>query len=254
MILTIDIGNTRTKWGIFAAGAEFTGELKLYGVSLNADFNEAPQAWRGCSRAVLCNVAGEQIGQRVRAALQALNIPLTEVKASSQACGVHNRYDQPEKLGVDRWAAVIAAWQHYHQPCVVVSAGTAVTIDALTRDESGQGVFLGGMILPGIRLMQQSLLDATAGIKESMGDWQDFPTNTANALYTAAMTAAAGNVKGMAARLQNISGVLPIVIVSGGDAEPLAECLLGTIGMVNNLVIADNLVLQGLLLLEKASR
>ncbi len=248
MLLAIDAGNTRIKWAVFAPGAS---EPLESGACLHQDLLAAPAAWQGCAKALLSNVAGDTVGARIRNLLQGLNIPLHEHTAKAAACGLQNNYDQPEKLGADRWAALIAAWELYQQPCVVVSAGTAITIDAINKVAEG-GEFLGGMILPGIRLMQQSLLDGTAGIRESMGQWQDFPTNTANALYSAAITAAAGNVKGMAARLQHRTGQPPLVILTGGDAQLLAECLLETIVMTNQLVIADNLVLQGLLILERA--
>ena len=251
MILAIDAGNSRIKWGIFAQHDAPPTEPEFSGAILNEGFVDAPTVWHGCTRALLCNVAGDEMGQRISAAVNALGIPLVHFKASLQTCGLKNLYDQPEKLGVDRWAALVAAWQLYQQPCVVVSAGTAITIDAVNSDEQGGGVFLGGMILPGIRLMQQSLLDATAGVKESMGEWQDFPTNTANAVHTAAITAAAGNVKGMAARLQQRSRVVPLVIISGGDAQLLADCLLETIVMTNKVHIVDNLVLIGLLHMER---
>ena len=245
MILAIDAGNSRTKWGVFDAG----GKLIAQGALDNSELQSLAQplpAWRDCQSVVISNVAGPALGEKIGALLLPLAIPMRTITAQPASCGVTNTYVNPEQLGSDRWAALIAAWNQYRQPCIVATAGTALTVDAL----SGSGEFLGGMILPGIGLMQQSLLDSTAGIRESMGEWQDFPTSTANALYTAALTAAAGNVKGMAARLQRHSRAEPLVVVGGGDAKLLAECLLERIVMTNKLVIADNLVLQGLLLIE----
>ena len=195
----------------------------------------------------------------LNALLRPLSIPVHWIVAAADACGVKNSYSNPQQLGTDRWAALIAAWQHYHAPCVVANAGTALTVDALALDEeTQQGIFLGGLIVPGFRLMQESLTQGTAGIAALPGHSQDFPANTGDALHTGALSAMAGAVESMLVKLQQHEGCQPRCIVSGGDAALLAEALSSRAssrsrGMENNLVIADNLVLQGLLLLERES-
>ncbi len=248
MILAIDAGNSRLKWGVF----DIDGELRAHGVCQNTELiSEAPVAWSACRRAVVSNVAGEIVGEKLDAMLRALDIPTHWVVASAQACGVKNSYTTPQQLGADRWAALIAAWRHYHAPCVVVNAGTALTVDALGVDKiAGQGIFLGGLILPGFSLMQTSLIKATAGISEAAGSAQDFPVNTADALYGGVLSAIVGAVESMIIKLQQREGQSPRCVVSGGDATLLAETLKGS-GLANNVVIADNLVLQGLLELER---
>jgi type III pantothenate kinase len=258
MILAIDAGNSRTKWGVF----DEAGELKAHGAFLNAELDkvDTPVAWRSCGRVVVSNVAGKDVGNLLEHLLQPLAASITWASASSQACGVKNSYGTPEHLGTDRWAALLAAWQHYHAPCVVVNSGTALTIDALGFDtwdldtEANIGVFLGGMILPGFGLMQQSLTQGTADIaarlrNEPQDSWQDFPTHTNAALYTGALSAMAGAIEAMYGRLQQHEGRPPYCVLTGGDAALLADTLHGDIA--KHLVIADNLVLQGLLLIER---
>ena len=258
MILAIDAGNSRTKWGVF----DEAGELKTHGAFLNAELNTAdtPLAWRSCKQAVVSNVAGNEVENLLQRLLQPLAAPVHWATASPQACGVKNSYGTPEHLGTDRWAALLAAWQHYHAPCVVVNAGTALTIDALGFDtwdmdtESNIGIFLGGMILPGFSLMQQSLTHGTADIaarlqNEPQDSWQDFPTHTNAALYTGALSAMTGAVEAMYGRLRQHEGRPPYCVLTGGDAALLADALHGDIA--KHLVIADNLVLQGLLLIER---
>ena len=98
--------------------------------------------------------------------------------ATRAACGVTNRYANPSQLGADRWAAIVAARRRATaggqspMPVVVVNAGTAVTIDALDAD----GVFRGGVILPGMRLMLQALAEKTSALKVAPGTFADFPT------------------------------------------------------------------------------
>ena len=86
---------------------------------------------------------------------------------------VENRYERPEQLGVDRWVSAIGlACQGITGPSethMIVSAGTATTVDLVRhRTESGQPqaqgrclAFLGGWILPGIRLMNSALRSGT---------------------------------------------------------------------------------------------
>ena len=250
MILAIDAGNSRLKWGVF----NDVGELKAHGTCLNTELgSEAPIAWRACKRAVISNVAGEVVAEKLNTMLRPLGIPIRWVVASAQACSVKNSYTEPQQLGADRWAALIAAWRHYHVPCIVVNAGTALTVDALGVDKIvGHGIFLGGLILPGFNLMQMSLAQGTAGIRALAGSSQNFPINTGDALYTGALSATVGAVESMIIKLQQREGQLPRCVLSGGDATQLAEALKGS-KLANNVAIADNLVLQGLLELERES-
>ena len=89
MILAIDAGNSRTKWGVF----DEAGELKTHGAFLNAELNKAdtPVAWRGCERVVVSNVAGKDVGNLLEHLLQPLTASIAWAFASPQACGVKNR-------------------------------------------------------------------------------------------------------------------------------------------------------------------
>ena len=250
-LLAIDVGNTRTKWGVFGSD----GELKAHGVVATealATLQLSP-AWAGCQRAVVSNVAGEQAKAALDHVLGAMDIRY--IRSSAAACGVRSQYRNPAQLGTDRWAALIAAWHHYHAPCVVVSAGTAVTVDALLPEAaSNRGIFLGGYILPGLNLMQQSIADKAPGVRMGEGELQDFPANTADALYSGSLNAIAGAVRALAARLAMHEHEAPKIIIAGGDAEAIYELLAQDGGLAAHLAIADNLVLQGLLILESEIR
>lgn len=247
MTLAIDAGNSRTKWGVF----DETGELKAHGVIPNSAISgiPLPVAWQPCKRAIVSNVGGEGLEESIRNLLQTLNVPVHWIKSTTQACGVINGYQRPELLGTDRWAALIAAWRHYHAPCVVVSAGTALTVDALSSGQDGKGIFLGGLIVPGLRLMEECLIKGAADISQASGTVQYFPTNTGDAIHTGALSAMAGAVNSVLVKLEHHAIQKPRCILSGGDAAILAEMLEHY--EVEKLVIADNLVLQGLLFLEE---
>jgi type III pantothenate kinase len=242
MILAIDAGNTRTKWGVF----DDQGLLVEQGVADNLDpgaLGEQFKSLQGLRRAVISNVAGDVLAGRISLVLAGLNLPALWVKPQATACGVSNGYQVPETLGSDRWAALIAAWNTYHAPCVVVNAGTAMTVDAL----SGQGEFLGGLILPSLGLMRVSLATGTAGVAPASGSWRDFPNSTADAVQTGTLAAMAGAVRHMVQLLELREGRAPVCVLSGGDAEALAPAL------AIPTILNPHLVLHGLLLLEKTT-
>lgn len=239
-ILTIDAGNTRVKWGLFDAA----GNLLEQGACMHVELTSLrlPAA----NEAMISNVAGNGMETQLKALLNHTKIHWVVAKAS--ACGVKNSYAKPETLGTDRWAALIAAWHIQHASCVVVNAGTAVTIDALTSD----GEFIGGLILPGLNLMQQSLGLATAQLPTlcapPMQDLSIFAGNTADAIHAGALYAVSGAVSQMVQALQLHGKQVPAVIISGGDADLIKKHL--TSDVTKQVLIVDNLVLQGLYLLK----
>jgi type III pantothenate kinase len=246
VILAIDAGNSRSKWGVF----DEAGELQSHGAIPNKALSgmPRPEAWQGCSRAVVSNVGGEGVADCLNTLLGPLAGPAYWVKPEAKACGVLNSYQAPERLGADRWAAAVAAWDRYRAPCIVVNAGTAMTVDALGMKD-GEGVFLGGIIVPGLRLMEESLVSRAAGISHADGNIAYFPTDTGDAIITGALSAMAGAVNSMKVKLEQHAGQVPHCIVSGGDAPVLHEMLVRF--RIKQLAMAEHLVLRGLWLLDK---
>jgi len=76
---------------------------------------------------------------------------VTRCRSEAESCGVVNGYDEPGRLGVDRWLALLGAASLVAGDCVVIDAGSAITLDLLR----GDGRHLGGAILPGIRTSQE---------------------------------------------------------------------------------------------------
>jgi type III pantothenate kinase len=198
-------------------------------------------------RALGVNVAGEAARVRVEGQLARWRLAVEWLGASAEAAGVTNRYERPWQLGADRWASLVAARRRVQSgdapdtPCVVVNAGTAVTVDAL----DASGVFHGGFILPGLRLMLRALADNTAALKVPPGRYQDFPTTTPDALYSGAMQAVCGAIELMRMRLSDGSGQAKCYL-AGGAAPEVAPHLAPPVELV------DNLVLEGVLVLADA--
>jgi type III pantothenate kinase len=234
--LVIDIGNTRTKWAL--AGDD--GQLSPMEICLNADIANVEFPLAQVQKAVISNVASKKMALQIAQCLVPLQLHF--VQATAQACGVKNSYTST--LGTDRWAALVAAWKHSKHAVVVVNAGTAITIDCLGKD----GAFIGGTIMPGLYLMRETLQRHAAQIKVDEGVMKDFPTNTQDAVAAGSLNAVAGAIHLMLKRLEKHSGWLPKLIISGGDAHKVAQALNLN---AKQVIIIENLVLQGLVLLEK---
>lgn len=238
MILLIDAGNTRIKWGVWSDGA-WQGKGSI--ASRDHDGfgrcvgNVLPD-WVGIS----C-VAGDDVRQALAAATSRFDAPVYWLRAEAESCGVRNGYAEPASLGADRWANLLACRCLDLAPCVVVSLGTATTVDALSRD----GLFLGGMILPGSGLMRQALKQGTAGVPAVAGECVDFPVATGDAVATGVMAAQLGAVAWLRDRLESREGRRVNVVLSGGDAASLLGQLPAPVRIV------EDLVLEGLLCLAR---
>ncbi|MCS6785506.1 MAG: type III pantothenate kinase [Thiobacillaceae bacterium] len=236
--LFVDVGNTRLKWGVWAQGAwRRKGHLPV------ADARGIEQSLAGVRPGctwVSC-VAGAAVRAELAAALSALGGEVRWLTPSIQAYGLRLEYDEVTRFGADRYAMLVACVHRRFAPCVVVGAGTAVTVDAV--DAAGE--FLGGLILPGPRLMRQALVSATAGVRSVAGRLRDFPRSTGDAVESGIWRALAGAVEDMRLRLEGVVGTRPAVVVSGGEAQALARCLAAP-----RRVVVD-LVLEGLLCIAR---
>ncbi|MBX3607245.1 MAG: type III pantothenate kinase [Piscinibacter sp.] len=247
--LAIDVGNTRLKWAQYASPQPGAVPLAHGAVFLETIDDLADGPWKALpppSSMLGCVVAGEGVKRRVEEQIEEIwDLEPSWVVSTREACGVINGYDHPNRLGVDRWVAMIGARhrvlaQGRPRPALVVMVGTAVTVDAL--DVSGR--FLGGLILPGFGLMLRALEMGTAGLKAPTGEAVDFPTNTSDALMSGGADALAGAVERMTRRLQAHAGEPPALIMSGGAAvklAPITELHFETV---------DTLVFDGLLQLQ----
>lgn len=233
-LLAVDSGNTRIKWGLH----DGHGWLQQ-GVVAQSGSALLGQEWQSLpepARIMVSNVAGEQTKTELARLFSRWEAKPQWVAASAYQCGVRNYYADPAQLGSDRWAALVAAWRLQRQGCLVVNAGTAMTVDAL----SDTGEFLGGIIVPGLELMQKALTANTASLKLGAGEFRDYPDSTADAIYSGGVQALAGAVERMVILLTATLGHAPDCIMSGG-AAPL---LLARLNIPAR--IADNLVLEGL--------
>lgn len=250
MILAIDAGNSRVKWGWLetdAAGgwrwASIASVSLIEFAAASDHVNPFSMTHADPERIVISNVAGEGAHQLLVNWTSVFEAEPLWVKAEAERCGVKNRYENPELLGADRWAALIAARALHHGAALVVNSGTATTVDMLTAD----GTFLGGAILPGVELMRFVLHEHTGRLPMAEGTYQETPRNTVDAIETGCRHAQAGAVERMYRVFREVSPA-PLCIVAGGAGRGLVDQL----SMPRRYV--ENLVLDGLAHLALAER
>lgn len=238
MILLIDIGNTRLKWAELRDGRlSPQAALAHANADRNALLEDMLRSAHAPDRVLISNVGGRGIGDACVAAIRnRWGIDPQILVATSQAAGVTNAYREPEKLGVDRWLAVIAAYSRQQGPACVVSVGTAMTIDGV--DAAGR--HLGGVIVPGPQLMVSSLLNNTSEIAARMSNQGSsravLADHTKAAIVQGCGHALAGVVDRAIAEMQRNLGTQPKLLLTGGASDVIAP-LIGPHELIEDLVL-----------------
>ncbi len=233
--LDLDIGNSRTKW-LFGSAS---GNLKSPRIPTLADVGERPDRVR------ISAVAG--VRERLTAAIEdRFGIAPEFAEVCRELAGVVCCYDDPKRLGVDRWLALVAAWRCVRGAVAVVDAGTAITVDLV----DGRGQHLGGYIVPGIGLMRRSLAGGTRDLALSQlvadagpGHHDGFPApgkSTDAAIAGGTLAMPIGFVDAVLARFAASSGTGITTFLCGGAAHLLQPRL------ASRTRAAPNLVLDGL--------
>lgn len=238
MNLLIDIGNSRVKWAWWD-GAGLAGEGMPYsGGAIKDAFERIGAEGAAPDRIVAVSVAGAPVDAELAAwCLARFRLAPTMVKAQPAGHGITNGYAQAERLGADRWAAMIGARQRTTDAVCVVDCGTAITVDFL--DAAGR--HHGGLIAPGVAAMRRALYNSAAGIAdEGEGERTPIATDTRSAITAGTVYAAAAFVdRARGGMEQRIGGAIRAMI-TGGEAAILAPLLQGA------FEAAPDLVLEGL--------
>jgi type III pantothenate kinase len=239
-MLAIDCGNTRIKWARYEDGkAVSRGSASLRG---DADPYACLAAAldRGIERVCVANVAGSDVAERITATVvDRLDSAPEFVRVEPQAHGIECAYHRPETLGVDRWLAMIAARRLAAGAFAVVSAGTAGTFDAV--DAGGR--HLGGLILPGDRLMIEAMASYTHQIP--LVEPAAYPgsglgllgRSTDEAVGRGTRLAIAAAVDRAVNEVAEALGQPLIVYLTGGDAAELAAWLAADVKVGADLVL-----------------
>ena len=242
--LLLDIGNSRLKWGVLDDGAiRRTGHISQEAIRDQGLVALTSRLPRRVSSVFASNVAGNSFATRLSGVVgMHCDCDVHFARTAKKAGGVTNSYGQPRRLGVDRWAAMIGAWAEVQAACLIVDAGTAVTIDAL----DGSGQHLGGQILPGVTLMAKALASHTSdlpnirhkAVKQASG-MQIFASNTGGAIAQGTLNAVVGAIE-RAFRVLLAEGSDATIVLTGGDASRILKSL------SEESLHRPHLVLQGL--------
>jgi len=246
--LLVDLGNTRVKWAWLDGGALLTpGDLAHEGLAGRA-LVERMAGGGNPGEVRVASVAAPERSRDLCLALEAaFRVPVRLARVGRAAAGVQCAYREPAQLGVDRWLAMVAAHHLYPRSAAcVVDAGTAWTIDVVQAD----GLHLGGLIVPGPRMMRDALLDATGGIASSVrlmaeptGHAAAWGRDTEACIRLGSWRAGVALVESCMAALSGHREA-PVLVVSGGDAPGLMSMLPGPADHRPQLVL-EGLALPG---------
>jgi len=238
--LLIDAGNSRIKWALVEQASQ------LENIKSHADLPSALDAWSQLTKpdqVWLANVRDKQFVHELNHAISSLwALPVNEVASTRQAFGVTNVYAEPHQLGCDRWAAMLAAYQDCKKSLLVVSLGTAVTIDAIDAN----GKHLGGLITPGIQLMQAALINGTnidcIPDLSASHDFELFAHSTAEGIVSGAIHAISALIdRAYQDRIKHDPDTR--CYLAGGDAEKIKDTLQCP------CIVEPSLVLKGIALI-----
>jgi type III pantothenate kinase len=274
--LVIDAGNSAVKWAIsdrdghrfMGTGFESNGQADGLDARLM-------NAWGGLRfRGVYAtSVADAEVTQAIERAVHACcGRDVTwfgaqrhfEGRGLGHGVALINGYRNPMQLGADRWHALIAACAKFpDQPLVVVSAGTATTVDCVRAEPYSAAVFLGGVIAPGFDLMRESLARGTARLPlaadgESPSAHADSTDRAiASGVFYAQLGLVENVVREFAAELEKAQLEPPRLLLTGGRARPLFGPLSRSVlaeRAVSALSLEHNLVLRGIALRAHAEQ
>lgn len=222
-IFAVAVGNTRTRVGQFH-GRQAVGESR---VVASADAKALARALAdmgsGDGLVVIASVndpgadaieaeLGPAFPDRVYRFGRDLEIPIA------------NALTDDSTVGQDRLLCAVGASVRAEQACVIVDAGTAITVDFV----DGEGTFQGGVIAPGVQMMLDALHERTAALPKIAfalpdGALGPFGKDTSHAMRLGVLNAARGLVRHTIEQYAEAFGGYPQIVATGGDAPALFE-------------------------------
>ncbi|HEX5513161.1 MAG TPA: type III pantothenate kinase [Gammaproteobacteria bacterium] len=237
MILLLDIGNTRIKWAALDGA-----QLHPAGATVHlGELERVTSGWIDAARperVFAVSVAGSKVNEAVAEwVAQHWGIAVQWLRPGRGPAGMTTRYVDPSRLGADRWAASVGAFRLSGKAVCVVDCGSAITFDAVAAN----GNHLGGLIVPGWRLMRMALHAGTAALPyAAAGSVSLLATDTVTAISSGTLLGAAAMVETLSQRIvEQIGGDVDLWL-TGGDAAAVQPHLR------LDFKHAPDLVLQGL--------
>jgi type III pantothenate kinase len=220
-LLALNLGNSRLAMGTFVAGE--LGQVKRIPHAQKSEWVGALiDAWAkiaSSDAAVVASSVNPPLERALEdAVMEALNRRIVWVGRDLEL-PIAVLTDEPELTGVDRILNVAAAYEQMGNSCVVVDAGTALTVDVC--NDSGE--FLGGAIAPGAALMLDALHEKTARLpRVELALPEDvWGKSTEQAIRQGVFHGIRGMVKEIVENYATALGTWPEILATGGDAQTL---------------------------------
>ncbi len=247
MLLVVDVGNTQTHFGAVRDGELF--ERWRFATVRGSTSDELGAALRN-----LLALRGLELGQ-IDASIISSTVPELGPEWSEMArrylahemlvvgpgvrTGMPIRTDSPRELGADRLVNAVAAYDHYHDACIVVDFGTAITYDIV----SAAGEYLGGIISPGMEISLEALWTRAAKLPEVELDEPRalIGKTTVDAVRSGIIYGFASQVDGIITRLRAELGDDVPAIATGGLAHHIVPSFTETLDVVDELLTLKGL-------------
>ena len=250
-LVAVDVGNTRIKLGRFAPGSAELGPASTLRLELASTMGPALRQWLANSPGRRTWVIGKvhrQGAEQLARAVRELFPEDSVLELSHDDLPIAIALAEPKRVGIDRLLAAIAA-NRLRAPdrgAIVIDAGTAMTVDCVSRD----GAFLGGAILPGLNLSARALHEYTDQLPlETISELDAPPAplgrSTREAIRSGLFWGAVGAARELAARMTPELGPQPNLLLTGG-AGLLMATPLGA-----EVTYHPDLVLQGIVIVAE---
>ena len=255
MILAVDIGNTNIVIGCFendeilfierlSTNHQNTALEYIISIKNILEINStSPAEICGC---IISSVV-PNVTQTVREALERLTDSDVLTVGPGIKTGLKIMLDNPAQLGSDQVADAVAGVNLYSAPLIIIDMGTATTVSAIDKDKN----YIGGMIIPGIRVSLDSLTQRTSQLpkigleapKKIIG------TNTVECMKSGIINYSASGIDGVTSRMEEELGEKCTIIATGGLAGTIIpHC------KRDNIIIDDQLLLKGLMIIYNKNR
>ncbi len=254
MILAVDIGNSNIVIGCFEGDDVFFIERLStnqqctdleYVIAFKSilELNDiGVDAIEGC---IMSSVV-PSVTETVKSALERLTHARVMTVGPGIKTGLRIMLDNPVQLGSDRVADAVAAVNLYEAPLIIIDMGTATTVSVIDKDKN----YLGGMIIPGLRVSLDSLTMRTSQLpkigieppKRVIG------ANTVECMKSGIIYYSAAGIDGVIERIEDTLQSKCTVVSTGGLADKIIPYC------KREIIIDEQLLLKGLMIIYKKNK
>ncbi|MEZ5524881.1 MAG: type III pantothenate kinase [Pseudomonadales bacterium] len=239
MILEVDVGNSSLKWRVVDREGGVLGSGR--GTHEESGLDTVRSGFADLEAVRFASVAGEEVTDALYRQIFFLwGLKPSVAKTCKKMAGLEIVYEDPSRLGVDRWLAMLAAFHHAKGRVCVVDCGSAITVDLVGED----GRHSGGYIVPGIAMQTEMLVSSTGRIRmESEGDahCRSWGRSTEQAVNHGILRMVASFIDSVVAEQSSENGGTALYLC-GGDAHRLRAVLESP----ERFSVKEDLVLDGL--------